>query len=569
MDTKKRSFKFKIIIPTVIVLVVLVVLINAFLSIRLSNIGDKLVSEKLLSVTNGLRYYLDESVGKSNVAALTVALNSDVIEAVTERDTDKLVSLLAPVCDLYLIDYFTITDNRGVVLARTYEPGSYGDSITNQQNIKDALNGKVSTYFESGTLIMVSIRTGVPIRDEDNNIIGAVSAGVRFDTSKRVEDLKELFDSEITIFHGNTRIVTTIEREGESIAGTTLDPGIASIVFENKQEYFGDADVLGDKYKTFYKPLLNAEDDAFAAIVVGIPLAELTEVTNNAIRDGILIGLGGLALAILLLYFLISSLSQPITILSGDLRHIANGNLGIDVTVKGNDEVGNLGESLQKVADTLHKLLTDINETISEHEKGNIDYFLDTDEFFGDYKTLADNIVELAALGMRDQLTGIPNRRAFDNRLFMEWGRAIRDISPLSVLVLDVDKFKNYNDTFGHQQGDVALKTVAKTIKKTLRRPTDFPARWGGEEFVVLLPTTDSKGAVVVAEQIRREVESATIQCDDERGVHVTVSIGVCSQIPGRDAEIDDFLPTADAALYRAKEMGRNRVVLNEFITTD
>ena len=569
MDKRKRSFKFKIIIPTVIVLVVLVVLINAFQSIKLSSIGDKLVSEKLLSVTNGLRFYLEESMGKSNVAALTVALNSDVIDAVAERDTDRLVSLLAPTCDLYLIDYFTITDSEGIVLARTYEPESYGDSITNQQNIKDALSGKVSTYFESGTLIMVSIRTGAPIRDENNNIIGAVSAGVRFDTKERVEDLKALFDSEITIFHGNTRIATTIVRDGQSIAGTTLEPGIANIVFEKKQEYFGDADVLGAKYKTFYKPLINADNDAFAAIVVGIPLAELTEVTNNAIRYGIILGLGGLAVAILLLYFLISSLSLPITILSGDLRHIANGNLGIAVSVRGNDEVGNLGESLQKVADTLHKLLSDINETISQHEKGNIEYFLDTDEFFGDYKTLADNIVELAALGMRDQLTGIPNRRSFDNRLQMEWGRAMRDSTPLSVLVLDVDKFKNYNDTFGHQQGDVALKTVAKTIKKSLRRPTDFPARWGGEEFVVLLPTTDSKGAVVVAEQIRRDIESAVIPCDDARGERVTVSIGVSSQIPERDIDIDAFLPTADAALYRAKEAGRNRVVLNEFITSD
>ena len=564
LGLKKKSFKIKIIIPTIIVLVALVVLINVFLSIRLSGIGNKLVNEKLISVKSSLEYYINESKGKTNVAALTVALNPDVIEAVGRRDTDALVDLLSPVCGLYLIDYFTITDKDGIVLARTFEPGSFGDSITNQQNIKDALSGKVSTYFESGTLIAVSIRTGAPIRDESNNIIGAVSVGVRFDTDQKVEELKALFNSEVTIFHEETRIATTIIRDGQSIVGTTLDSGIAKIVFNDKQEYLGDADVLGEKYKTFYMPLLNAENDAFAAAVIGIPLTELTEETNSSIRYGIILGLGGLAIAIILLYFMISSLSQPITILSGDLRNIANGNLGIDITVKGNDEVGDLGESLQKVADTLHKLLSEINKTIGEHEKGNIEYFLDTEEFFGDYRVLADNIVELAALGMRDQLTGLPNRRAFDNRLEMEWNRSIRDHSPLSILVLDVDKFKNYNDTFGHQQGDAALKTVAKTMRSSLKRPADFPARWGGEEFVVLLPLTDSKGAVAVADNLRRDIEKAVIPCDDEKGEKITVSIGVSTQIPVQGSAAETFIPSADAALYKAKEMGRNRVVLNE-----
>ncbi|MCL2126480.1 MAG: diguanylate cyclase [Oscillospiraceae bacterium] len=564
MNTKKRSFKFKIIIPTVVILIALVVVINVFQTIRLANIGNSLINEKLSSVTNGLNFYLEESMGKSNVAALTAARNPDVIKAVVARDTTKLVQTLAPICESYLIDYFTITDKDGMVLARTYDAESYGDSILNQQNIVDALNGKVSTYFESGTLIMVSIRTGAPILDEDGKIVGAVSAGVRFDIDDKVEALKALFDSEVTIFYGDTRIATTIVRDGRSIVGTTLDKRVAEIVLGEKREYSGDEDVLGAKYKIYCKPLINPHDEAFAAIFVAIPLENLMLETNSSIRNGIIIGLGGLAIAIVLLYIMISSLSQPITILSGDLRDIANGNLGIDITVKGNDEVGNLGESLQKVADILHKLLSDINQTIEEHEKGNIDFFLDTDEFFGDYRKLADNIIDLAALGMRDQLTGIPNRRAFDNRLSMEWGRAIRENNYLSVLVLDVDKFKNYNDTFGHQQGDVALKTVAKTVRDALKRPADFPARWGGEEFVVLLPSTDTEGAVVVAENVRKEIENAVIPCADERGARVTVSIGVCSQVPMRDSIIEDFILSADAALYRAKENGRNRVEAND-----
>ena len=562
MNTKKKSFKLKIIVPTFIVLIVLVVIINVFLSIRLSNIGNSLINEKLISVKNGLDHYMDESEGKTHVAALTAALYPEVVEAVGNRDTEALISLLSPVCDLYLIDYFTITDSEGTVLARTYEPESFGDSVINQQNVRDSLDGKTSTYLEPGTLIQVSIRSGAPVYGVDGTIIGAISAGIRLDSENKVEDLKELFGSEVTIFRGDTRITSTIVRNGQSIAGTTLDPAIASIVFGEKTEYVGDVDVLGAKYKTYYKPLLDSHDDAFAAIVIGIPLANLTAEAHTSIRDGIILGLGGLAVSIALLYIMISSLSQPITKLSGDMHYIASGNLGIDVTVKGDDEVGNLGESLQKVADTLNKLLNDINKTIEEHEKGNIDYLLDTEAFFGDYKRLADNIVELSATGMRDQLTGISNRRAFDNRLSLEWNRASRNRSPLGILILDVDKFKNYNDTFGHQQGDVALKTVARTIKEALRRPTDFPARWGGEEFVVLLPDTGSNGAAAVAEVIRSAIEAATIPCPDIKGTKITASIGINVQIPTPDSKLEEFVPGADAALYRAKEEGRNRAVL-------
>ena len=556
----KGSFKFKIIVPTVAVLIVLVLALNYILYARLTAVGNALIHEKLLSVTNGLNYYLEESAGKTNVAALTMAHNAEVVDAVRQKDTAALVRLCAPACALYLIDYFTVTDADGNVLARTYEPEAYGDSVLNQQNIKDALAGKVSTYFESGTLIKVSARTGAPVYDPDGKIVGAVSAGVRFDSDSKVEALKNLFESEVTVFYGDTRIATTILIDGSSIAGTALDPAIAEVVLEQKQPYSGDVALHGEKFKTYYKPLLNAENEAFAALLVGIPLKNLIAETNHSIQIGILLGLCGLVLSTLLLYVMISNLSQPITKLSSDLGNIADGNLGIEIEVKGNDEVGSLGRSLQRVADTLYKLLAEINKTIAEHEKGNLDYFLNTEEFLGDYKTLANNITELSAFGLRDQLTGIPNRRAFDNRLEGEWNRCMRERNPISIMMLDADKFKNYNDTFGHQQGDLALKTIATTIKQTIKRPSDFFARWGGEEFVVLLAATDAAGAAVLAEQIRAAIDQATIPCQDERGAKITVSIGVNTMVPTREANLKDFLETADAALYQAKETGRNRV---------
>lgn len=163
-------------------------------------------------------------------------------------------------------------------------------------------------------------------------------------------------------------------------------------------------------------------------------------------------------------------------------------------------------------------------------------------------------------LGMIDALTNIPNRRSFDHQLNVEWNRSKRAGNPLSILMLDVDKFKHFNDNYGHAHGDEALKTVAKVTAQTLRRSSDFVARWGGEEFAVLLPGTDLHGALDMAEQIRKNIECAPIPCANGLETKVTVSIGVSSGVPEAGAQIDEFVAKADKALYLAKEEGRNRV---------
>ena len=159
-----------------------------------------------------------------------------------------------------------------------------------------------------------------------------------------------------------------------------------------------------------------------------------------------------------------------------------------------------------------------------------------------------------------DQLTTIPNRRSLDNQMYMEWGRAVRGSIPLGFMMIDVDKFKVFNDMYGHQLGDLVLQTVAKVFGRVLKRSGDFAARYGGEEFSVLLPDTDMEGVVKIAEQIRQGVEEVVISYGEGKSVNVTVSIGVHSQIPTQNESIAEFIAYADAALYEAKKGGRNRV---------
>lgn len=159
-----------------------------------------------------------------------------------------------------------------------------------------------------------------------------------------------------------------------------------------------------------------------------------------------------------------------------------------------------------------------------------------------------------------DQLTAIPNRRSLDNQMFMEWGRAIRGNIPLGFMMIDVDKFKVFNDTYGHQVGDLVLQAVGKVFGQVLKRSGDFAARYGGEEFSVLLPDTDLAGVVKIAELVRKGVEDTVIYYGEGKSVKVTISIGVHSQIPTLNDSIPEFIAVADVALYAAKREGRNRV---------
>jgi len=162
---------------------------------------------------------------------------------------------------------------------------------------------------------------------------------------------------------------------------------------------------------------------------------------------------------------------------------------------------------------------------------------------------------------LTDGLTGIYNRRFFDERFDAEWNRAIRSKSCLSMLLLDIDKFKLFNDTHGHYGGDLCLKAVANVLKDTMKRSSDYVARWGGEEFAVLLPDTLSDGAEGIAEQIRNNIAKMPVFPEENKVVHVTVSIGVSTAFPKIGDERDYFFKEVDSALYSAKEGGRNRVV--------
>jgi len=167
----------------------------------------------------------------------------------------------------------------------------------------------------------------------------------------------------------------------------------------------------------------------------------------------------------------------------------------------------------------------------------------------------------LQKLSMFDSLTDIPNRRHFDEFFLMEWRRAVRSPRPLSVVMIDIDYFKQFNDFYGHQAGDKCLKHIASILRQVAKRTDDMAARYGGEEFVMILPGAAAEAAVRLAEKARAGVAGLKIpHAQSEVAGHVTVSLGVATRIPDRGVAHTMLIEEADKAMYRSKKDGRNRV---------
>ncbi len=176
-----------------------------------------------------------------------------------------------------------------------------------------------------------------------------------------------------------------------------------------------------------------------------------------------------------------------------------------------------------------------------------------------EYRDLLDE------LSSNDGLTGIANRRRFDEVFAREWQRAVRMASPTSVILGDIDHFKQFNDHAGHQKGDECLREVARAMSAVIHRPTDLLARYGGEEFICLLPDTDHDGAMVIAERLREGIESLGIAHPESKTAdHVTMSLGAATMVPAEGQAGEILIERADQRLYAAKAQGRNRVVGRE-----
>lgn len=224
---------------------------------------------------------------------------------------------------------------------------------------------------------------------------------------------------------------------------------------------------------------------------------------------------------------------------------IRNRNYSFRFQVKGHDELSALSGSFNKLLETV------------EADKASIEYYSNVLEEA--QSILIDENQSLEGLALTDELTKIANRRAFNNRLEQLWDWAIRSSEPISLILLDIDYFKRYNDLYGHQQGDECLAKIGRLLQSVCRPDKDLAARYGGEEFVLLLNGTELSGAEEVCKKIQLELQGLAIEhADQPLSKYLTVSQGVACIHPEQGQQSSDLVKCADNALYEAKRSGRN-----------
>ena len=206
----------------------------------------------------------------------------------------------------------------------------------------------------------------------------------------------------------------------------------------------------------------------------------------------------------------------------------------------------------------MQKFIDNVNIVIKQLETGQQDAGDTDDQFIDGYMATADNVLEIAAFSMKDALTGLSNKSGFENRLILEWNRATRDKSALCLFIFGLDDFENCKDSTKREDW---LKAVAKTLEKTIKRSTDFIARWSDDEFAALLPITDQNGAAIVADRIRLAISSMDIPGITDEGYQSTISVGVCNHLPEHNEMPVDFINKAHVAFIHAKDTGGNLVI--------
>ncbi|MBF0259452.1 MAG: diguanylate cyclase [Desulfamplus sp.] len=263
----------------------------------------------------------------------------------------------------------------------------------------------------------------------------------------------------------------------------------------------------------------------------------------------------GAVVLVLFLWFTNFMILRPLSRLTSLIKYVENtGDLSVIAPVERKDEIGILAAGFNSMMKKTDAQAKELEYAIKAQQK-------EIEKRRAAQEDLRLANIKLEELANIDPLTGIANRRHFSNLLEYEWKRAARDKTHLSIILCDIDFFKKYNDTYGHQQGDECLKAVACTIKSAIRRPPDLAARFGGEEFIAMLPNTGFEGVLCIAEKMRTDVYNLKItHTGSAVSEYVSISLGVASCIPTLTSRPEDLIEMADVALYRSKENGRNRV---------
>jgi len=342
---------------------------------------------------------------------------------------------------------------------------------------------------------------------------------------------EKIFKSE----NGNSELIIANESENEIIRKTIeLSERLREsklISFDvNKKKYYANSESFeknGVKWRIY---IVLAEVDF---------LSEM----NHAIRETEIFNILFILLFLVFGFWLARWITKPIVNLNISAKALTEGVFKHVNHENRKDELGQLTKSFNIMGYQLTDLVANLEMQVAERTR-----------------ELEERNEALQELSFLDGLTGIPNRRRFDDFFNLAFSLSIRNSQPIAILMLDIDEFKKYNDTYGHLQGDECIKNIAAILKDTVKRKADIAARYGGEEFIVVLQDTDKDSVIKVSKEIMRGIKALNMEHIESTHGVVTVSIGIVYEVPYKNQNPAEFIEKADEALYYSKNNGRNRV---------
>jgi len=324
---------------------------------------------------NGLKA-LEDKIETSKKQALTVSelvsVDDDIINSLQNGDLNALYSDFDQIYSKAMVDYLMVTDKEGNVLYRAHDKEKKGDNISSQNHIKTALNGSSSSSVETGTDVNFTAYAAVPIKNSNGILLGVVSAGYSLDKPEYLEDLKKITNTDLTLFLNDTRVNTTITKDGQRQTGTKLDPVIAEKVIKNGEGYSGEANILGMPYRSVYKPFKDGTGKIIGVLFSGQSLKVVESTVNDIIYLIIPIVLvATVAFFIILKTYIYFRISKPLMKTVEASQKIIEGDLDFRIKSKSNDEIGKLLQAFSALADNLNEVMADLNEISKQVAMGS------------------------------------------------------------------------------------------------------------------------------------------------------------------------------------------------------
>ncbi|MDR1688692.1 MAG: response regulator [Clostridiales bacterium] len=350
-----KSIKTKILTPVIIMVFLVAVAILISNIVLFSNFVDSSTLDKLGSATKVAANGLESLKAEAKSASLSIAKDSAIVNALKANDSDTLLARARALQIEANVEFCTITDPYGNVIVRTHAPDTVGDSISDQVNIQSAMHGETFTTIEEGTVVLLSVRTGSPVIDENGTLLGIISAGYRLDTARFVDSIKEMIGCEVTVVLGDERISTTVVQEdGTRAVGTRADAHIAETVLGGNT-YSGNIEILGRKVTANYIPVNGPDGKPIGMMFIGLYADEASSTIQAFVQGGLLIMLLMIGAFIIIILLLTGRIVAPLQAMTQSASALAYGDTDINVEVKTHDETRSLADAFNTIIATTRK----------------------------------------------------------------------------------------------------------------------------------------------------------------------------------------------------------------------